>query len=564
MYFVKPGFDSSDQGGPYRPQNDNKNENEYPPAVYSTYPQGATSAPAASTHSADYFSYPAWTPDQQQGMAHHNLLSKGSMRNTSGKIRHRSQLSQSYRPEVDLGMYDSNPQEFGYAQNGAAMNGAPHSNLGVNITHNSASPNINLGAPPVHQRLDQNVDQNQALHHLQNHQGLQAHPILHSQHQHPSFPRQHTPNASRLNSQPLLQHPNVQLPTQTLSPKKRGKSKPSMHLALDNLHAPPALYRFQLQMVSSAHSDSSLELSDMRISDTDLLYQDNDNVTPLMNPPHAEAGYFGLPSANENDFSGYFGHLTAAPREGNRNSENNSDMENYINFPMEEFDPLDLPEELSHHQAQHHTHFHHDQGPYQQTHEQLSREQHESYNFEKQPPMHSPPMQLQYFYSERPMLERSISEQSALKAEKKSKKKKMPKGSVCNICERFISRDFSRHMRIHDEIGRFRCVFPSSCNHRSGKFNRPYDYKKHLLNMHFKFDSPKAKAAPNLTEKLQVWGSCGACGQQFTGNDWLEHHVLTSDLVKRCPELSKNGKLLKEEMKRMDQLEQIDADAESE
>lgn len=142
----------------------------------------------------------------------------------------------------------------------------------------------------------------------------------------------------------------------------------------------------------------------------------------------------------------------------------------------------------------------------------------------------------------RPELERSVSGPSApgkpLDKKLLAKKKKSPKGTVCTICDKFISRDFSRHIRIHNEVGRFQCVFPRNyCKHRSGKFNRPYDYKKHLLNMHFNFDDPSAKSAPNLTDKLDKTGLCVACGQKFVGTDWLEHHVLTKDLSKLCSEL---------------------------
>lgn len=114
-------------------------------------------------------------------------------------------------------------------------------------------------------------------------------------------------------------------------------------------------------------------------------------------------------------------------------------------------------------------------------------------------------------------------------------KRKLMKGSVCAVCDKFITRDFSRHMRIHDETGRFQCVFPVGyCNHKSRKFNRPYDYKKHLLNMHFMFDDVTAKLAPNLTEKLDVTGKCTACGEEFKASDWLDNHILSSDPTKKC------------------------------
>lgn len=127
-------------------------------------------------------------------------------------------------------------------------------------------------------------------------------------------------------------------------------------------------------------------------------------------------------------------------------------------------------------------------------------------------------------------------------AEKKvaAKKRKGVKGIVCSVCGKLIVRDFSRHLRIHDEAGRFQCIFPPGyCKHKSRKFNRPYDYKKHLLNVHFKFDESSAKLLPNLTEKLNVRGQCNACGQRFVANEWLEGHILTSDRTMKCYELQR-------------------------
>lgn len=128
-------------------------------------------------------------------------------------------------------------------------------------------------------------------------------------------------------------------------------------------------------------------------------------------------------------------------------------------------------------------------------------------------------------------------------------KRKQMKGSVCAVCDKFITRDFSRHMRIHDDTGRFQCVFPSGyCHHKSRKFNRPYDYKKHLLNMHFMFDDVTAKLAPNLTEKLDATGKCTACGQSFKAADWLESHILSSDSSKKCYKLVELEQILMEYM----------------
>lgn len=119
----------------------------------------------------------------------------------------------------------------------------------------------------------------------------------------------------------------------------------------------------------------------------------------------------------------------------------------------------------------------------------------------------------------------------------KPKKKRLPKGAVCSICDKYISRDLTRHMRIHNEVGRFQCVYPKyMCNHKTQYFNRPYDYKKHLLHMHFRFDDPKGKTANTLTDKLPLEGICIACGARFVANDWLETHVLTNSATK-CPSL---------------------------
>lgn len=106
---------------------------------------------------------------------------------------------------------------------------------------------------------------------------------------------------------------------------------------------------------------------------------------------------------------------------------------------------------------------------------------------------------------------------------------------VCNICGRRITRDMTRHMRTHQVIKRFVCDFPKgSCRHRSGQFNRRYDFKKHLLNNHFVFDDQNVKKVHNLKGKLDGWGTCH-CGQRFLSSEWLDHHILTEDQADRCP-----------------------------
>lgn len=106
---------------------------------------------------------------------------------------------------------------------------------------------------------------------------------------------------------------------------------------------------------------------------------------------------------------------------------------------------------------------------------------------------------------------------------------------VCTICGRRITRDMTRHMRTHQKISRFSCKFPENqCRHKSGRFNRPYDFKKHLLNRHFKFDEIEIRKLHNLSDKLNHWGTC-PCGLRFMGKDFLDDHILTKDKSKKCP-----------------------------
>lgn len=105
---------------------------------------------------------------------------------------------------------------------------------------------------------------------------------------------------------------------------------------------------------------------------------------------------------------------------------------------------------------------------------------------------------------------------------------------VCLVCGKRITRDMSRHMRTHQAELRFSCKFPKNqCRHKLGKFNRPYDFKKHLLNRHFKFDNLQIKRLHNLSDKLNHWGTC-PCGERYTGKEWLSKHILTEDVTKKC------------------------------
>lgn len=108
----------------------------------------------------------------------------------------------------------------------------------------------------------------------------------------------------------------------------------------------------------------------------------------------------------------------------------------------------------------------------------------------------------------------------------------------CTVCGKKIARDMIRHMRTHHLEARFKCQFMRPyCNHKTQQFNRPYDFKKHLLNRHFQFDNKEVKRFHNLSNKLNQYGTC-QCGERFLSDDWLENHILTSDPSKQCTLLS--------------------------
>lgn len=109
----------------------------------------------------------------------------------------------------------------------------------------------------------------------------------------------------------------------------------------------------------------------------------------------------------------------------------------------------------------------------------------------------------------------------------------MEKKYQCQICGKFFRRDLPRHLRTHQEVARFTCPYPRDrCPHKRGQFNRPYDFKKHLLHAHFTFDDQKrVRSFRNLRSKLAHTGTC-ACGRRFTASEWLDEHVLDGQM--RC------------------------------
>ncbi|ODV97162.1 hypothetical protein PACTADRAFT_48911 [Pachysolen tannophilus NRRL Y-2460] len=145
--------------------------------------------------------------------------------------------------------------------------------------------------------------------------------------------------------------------------------------------------------------------------------------------------------------------------------------------------------------------------------------------------------------SSSPVIPNAKSKCSNLHRTKKtgSSSKSNPKN--CHVCHKLIHRDMLRHLRTHEPVSRFRCMFPHQfCRHRTGQFNRQYDFKKHLLNAHFKFDDPNIKKLYNLNEKLPHIGTC-SCGLKFKALVWLEYHILTDDVNSRCPYISNTGSL---------------------
>ncbi|CAN6650089.1 hypothetical protein TRVA0_024S00848 [Trichomonascus vanleenenianus] len=111
------------------------------------------------------------------------------------------------------------------------------------------------------------------------------------------------------------------------------------------------------------------------------------------------------------------------------------------------------------------------------------------------------------------------------------------KAVQCRICKKYFKRDLPRHMRTHEEVARFVCPFPRKhCSHKRGQFNRPYDFKKHLLHAHFMFDNPNVRSYKDLRSKLDATGAC-LCGHRFKADNWIDVHILGEDKSQCCPTL---------------------------
>lgn len=370
----------------------------------------------------------------------------------------------------------------------------------------------------------------------------------------------------------------------TIKVPKKNK-KPEFHLPLDNLNNRNMMFLKLTDMASSSPSDSSLDKNNehLKIMEPDLgLGYDHDfrannfhdNITPSMKPPGTNTQeYFEIYSLSDTGGDDNYKNIKVdkdydALNTGNTTDTSQSDHRNVPHGPgLKNPNSFERPR-LNYTQSYNSALDNPINTNFTPTLSGLNFDTNASKNlpdayrsksdgpsdigYEDTAPLNKKNLlvktQLNYPHLDvqRPIFERADSNQSITSVgsmgSATTKKKRTPKGAVCSICDKYISRDLTRHMRIHDDVGRFRCVYPKSmCNHKTGYFNRPYDYKKHLLHMHFKFDDPKGKTAHTLTDKLPLMGTCQACGARFSANDWLDTHVLTNNIDQKCLYLLPNN-----------------------
>lgn len=332
------------------------------------------------------------------------------------------------------------------------------------------------------------------------------------------------------------------------------KRKPDFHLPLDNLQQNSAMISKMNKWMSNADLTPNYEdpnIENLRLMEPDIEFGfDNgiglnighDDTTPSMKPPGTnQNGYFDLVGLTEElKLTGSVQETLSAEEEQKRMLTPGASQTTSLFSGIGYFDVGTKNENLGHTHKNVHTN--NGSNKFKPETEKLTKIQGQA------------PAEEQLLISNnriyvtvprnfmevprRPAFERTDSSQSATSigsASSTTKKKRTSKGAVCTVCEKYISRDLTRHMRIHDEVGRFQCVYPKSmCNHKKGYFNRPYDYKKHLLHTHFKFDDPKGKTVHTLTDKLPLMGTCLACGFRASASDWLDTHILTKDPSTRC------------------------------
>ncbi|CAK7917504.1 hypothetical protein CAAN3_21S00672 [[Candida] anglica] len=104
---------------------------------------------------------------------------------------------------------------------------------------------------------------------------------------------------------------------------------------------------------------------------------------------------------------------------------------------------------------------------------------------------------------------------------------------ICPVCGKSPN-EMSRHMKIHDTCPRFTCKFPSGwCHYKYVNYKRKYEFKRHLLARHFKFDDIKMNSKMTVSTVLDHAGMC-PCGIRSTARWWIDNHILVEDQSQKC------------------------------
>lgn len=108
--------------------------------------------------------------------------------------------------------------------------------------------------------------------------------------------------------------------------------------------------------------------------------------------------------------------------------------------------------------------------------------------------------------------------------------------TTCHICGRLNFMNLKRHLKIHETTPRFKCRFPKLvCNFKTNLYNRSFDFKRHLINKHFKFDVRQVRRITQLLEKMTHPGTC-PCRWHGVGKEWLNERILVDENdLRRCP-----------------------------
>lgn len=107
--------------------------------------------------------------------------------------------------------------------------------------------------------------------------------------------------------------------------------------------------------------------------------------------------------------------------------------------------------------------------------------------------------------------------------------------TTCRICGRSNFMNLKRHLKIHGQIPKYICKFPKNiCGYKNNSYIRLFDFKRHLINKHFRFKDKMVRKLITFTEKFEYPGEC-PCGYECIAQDWLNDHIMTEDELKRCP-----------------------------